>query len=135
MAGPGEQRAPLGEAGQSDVGQDRGVGEGEGVGAEMQREVTGEAAGGGVECELEHVVRRRGGDPEPQDAEGVTREIEVGVGKAALGGGQPFEADVVDDGACNPLPGGEGGRPDLVLGLGRGCGGEGYEGGYEAGEG
>ena len=62
--------------------------------------------------------------------------VEVLVGEGAgAGTADLVVADLVDDGACKSLPGGEGGGPDVGLGLGRGCDGEGYEGGEEGGEG
>ena len=94
----------------------------------MEGEVAGEAAGARAERELERVVRGRGGDPEPRDGEGVSREVEVVVGEGAVNDScENVVADIVDDGACNALPGGEGGGPDL-LGLGQGGGGAGEQG-------
>ena len=113
MADPGERVAE---------GPDRGGGEGEGVGAEVQGEVGVEGSWeAGVECEGKPVGDGWEIDAEPGDGVGGSREIEVVVGEAAEGDYvDSFVPDRLDKRAGGLCPGGEGGGPDLGAGDGRG---------------
>ena len=115
--GPGEAvAAPFEVCGSCRV--DVGIGEREGSGAQVEGEEGGVGARVGIEREPEKIAGGGSDDRQGRDGEGGSQEVEIIVGDAAEAGVTAVSTEcdnALDNGV---LADGEGGTPDLRLGVG-----------------